>query len=63
MGTVSELKTYRHEHTGKVGQFSDAVARIFPQLKLVVAEAAEPTAESAPQRDRRSAKNKEEVAV
>lgn len=34
---MSKLQTYKHELTGKVGQYSDAVAALFPELKQVVA--------------------------
>lgn len=32
---MSELKPYKHEGTGKVGHYSDAVAKLFPSLKPV----------------------------
>ncbi|MBG6106642.1 hypothetical protein [Frigoribacterium sp. CG_9.8] len=35
---MSELKSYKHEITGLVGQYSDAVANLFPELRLVTAE-------------------------
>lgn len=32
---MSQLRSYKHVKTGKVGQYSDAVARLFPSLQLV----------------------------
>lgn len=64
---MSEHKSYRHELTGKVGQYSDAVAKLFPHLKPV-SEApmpiAEPVVEKAPIVEPKAArKDKKEVAV
>lgn len=43
---VSNLQTYVHERTGKIGQFSAEMAALFPSLKLVEdAPEIEPTPE------------------
>lgn len=35
---MSALKSYRHALTGKTGKYSDAVAKLFPELELIEAE-------------------------
>lgn len=40
---MSQLRSYKHALTGKVGQYSDAVAALFPELRPVDA-APEPIA-------------------
>jgi hypothetical protein len=32
---MSPLKTYKHKDTGKVGEYSDSVAALFPKLELL----------------------------
>ncbi|WP_025157279.1 hypothetical protein [Leifsonia aquatica] len=46
---MSQTKTYKHSITGKVGEFSDAVAALFPELEPIDAPAAEPIAEETPE--------------
>ena len=62
---MSKLQTYRHANTGKVGQYSEAVAAFFPELLLVdeAPEFDEPTAELTSIDGSSVAKKKREVAV
>lgn len=42
---MDHKQTYKDKNTGKVGEYSDAMAKLYPSLELIEAPASEPTAE------------------
>lgn len=65
-------KTYKHSITGKVGEFSDAVAALFPELEPInatpapepiVDEPAEPATNPEPNGGKHAAPNRKKVAA